>query len=152
MSTCKCLLNCYSCLFICPCTEDKQDDENYVRQRLNEKLAQKMNEIELRRAKEVLEQQRIDKKEALKRQSNQGKKKANLEVQKPGVQKTKAQRKAKDQGRDIHEAYQILLNELERLRLQRRKRARALAIKEKDELPPYSEKLRKSSRRVSIKQ
>ena len=109
--------------------EDKQDDEEFVKQRLNQRLIQKMKEIHLLRMKEVTEQQKAEK-EKEKKDKEQGRKKKLENMRTDATLNFKS--KLGDQEREIHEAYQILLAETIRRRNQRKKQARIRAAREKD--------------------
>ena len=118
----------------------------------------------MRRNTEVQEQERIHKRDELRRQQKQGRKSSISGGMQTELHKLNAIVKSKhvliNQERDIHEAYQFLVNELDRRRLQRKKRARAFAIKEKEEADALATKFfgsrsitqKKSSTGVSAKQ
>ena len=102
-----------------------------MKERLNQRLIQKMREIHLLRMQEVLEQQRQERKEKAKRDREQGRKRVRPEDMNPSAP-VKFKSKLGDRERDIHEAYQILLAETIRRRGLRKKQSRIHAIKEKE--------------------
>ena len=147
------LLNYYFLFCICSCTEDNNED--LVKQRLNQKFIQTMQGIHARRMREVPEQQREEREEELQRQL--GKKMADRHMQKTKDQKSqlseKYKRSLKDEERDIHEAYQILCKELDKRQVQRQKQSRILAIKQQQQAEALAPKsFWRSLQRVSIKQ
>ena len=130
--------------YICLCAEDKKDDESFVKQRLNEQFIKAMDILNTRRRREVLEQQRIEKKDRLRRQLGHEETKSNLDVQNPEVQKPKTRGKDKkslmEQEREIHEAYQTLSRELEKRKIQREKHHRIKVIRQKEHAEAMAKK------------
>ena len=106
------------------------DDDNYVREKLNQTLFKRMQEIQLKRLKACMEQEKKAKKEKMKNEIMQGTGKSRSGK----MDENNAQSKIHillDQQRELHEAFQILLIELQRKKLLRRKQARIQAQKEK---------------------
>ena len=103
-----------------------------------------MDILNTKRMHEVLEQQRMEKKEALRRNLGQEETKSKFDVQKPEDQKPKTRGKDKkslmEQEREIHEAYQILSRELEKRKIQREKHYRIKAIRQKEHAEAMAKK------------
>ena len=90
--------------------EDKQDDTEFMKRRLNQRLYAKLRELQLIRTKNLEKQEKNEQKERVKKNKNEGKKKVTPKYMSPDVPENLKSNLA-DQEREIHEAYQILLSE-----------------------------------------
>jgi len=103
--------------------EAERENRDYVKDRLNQKLFQKVQQIEEKREKEYLESKRttkISKAEQRKMKLKQQQDEMNGDFKPRGTQK----KSLIDEERAIHEAYQILLSEYNMKRTQRDRVAR----------------------------
>ena len=111
--------------------EDKQDDDDYVKDKLNRRLVKLISEINTSRVKEmtmVKEKEQSEKSKKETRGKKKKKKAEDLRSDAPQLCMTKFG----EEERKIHEAYQILLAEHIKRKIQRKKLARMEAIREKE--------------------
>jgi len=121
--------NIYSQTFF---AEDKQDDEEFIKDKLNRRLLKLMKDVNSDRIKETSRQKETERKEKLKKDIINGKKKLKKsEDMRPNAPQDFPSRFA-DKERQIHEAYQILFAEYLKRKHQRKRQARIDAIREKE--------------------
>jgi hypothetical protein len=118
--------------------EDKQDDEEFIKDKLNKRLIKLMKDVNVDRMKETQkqkgrEQKEKEQKEKEKKDVKNGKKKKKLK-QSEDIKPNAPQEAHKfgDKEREIHEAYQVLLAEYFKRKQHRKRQARIDAIREKE--------------------
>ena len=120
--------------------EDKQDDDDYVKDKLNRRLVKLISEINTSRVKEMTIVKEKEQKEKSK-QETRGKKKKKKKTEDAGSDAPQlCMTKFGEDERKIHEAYQILLAEHIKRKIQRKKLARMEAIREKERVQAKHEK------------
>lgn len=124
--------------------EDKQDDDDYVKDKLNRRLVKLISEINTSRVKEMTMVKEKEQQEKSKQESKgKKKKKKKAEDMKPDDSQLCMTKFGEDE-RKIHEAYQILLAEHIKRKIQRKKLARMEAIREKERVQAKLEQTPKS--------
>ena len=124
--------------------EDKQDDDDYVKDKLNRRLVKLISEINTSRVKEMTMVKEKEQKEKSK-QETRGKKKKKKKSEDAGSDAPQlCMTKFGEDERKIHEAYQILLAEHIKRKIQRKKLARMEAIREKERVQAKHEQTPKS--------
>ena len=111
--------------------EDKQDDDDYVKDKLNRRLVKLISEINTSRVKEMTMVKEKEQSEKSKKEIKGKKKKKKTEDLRSDAPQL-CMTKFGEEERKIHEAYQILLAEHIKRKIQRKKLARMEAIREKE--------------------
>ena len=112
--------------------EDKQDDDDYVKDKLNRRLVKLISEINTTRVHEMTIEKEKEQKEKLKQDAKgKKKKKKKTDDMRPDAPQF-CETKFGEKERQIHEAYQTLLAEHIKRKIQRKKLARMEAIREKE--------------------